>query len=346
LHATPVTVAADDPTASLVTGVACKSTAVGPGSGVLNDFYRERDLATLARKVHAAVLQTVGGPMYGASGDTNWSFPRFWRSLDEANVPRKGYVGQWPHGYPALDGTGSDSFRWYELRWFEHWLRGHDTGMTSEPRITVIDGSGGVTTGDDYPLPSTEVTLYAGGGALAPQVGPGTSSYVDVPDLMRTEVRSLPIDRVVYEGAPLAEPIRLSGIPRFEVVASLDTTATYLAAHLYDVAADGTATHLTWGFLDSRNRDGLESDEDATPGQPYRFVITLVPVEAVVPAGHHLELWLASTDRCLAYEIANFFGGTSETQPCDSWGIDSDTTHATVTVIEGPGQTRLVLPES
>lgn len=327
-------------------------------SGDMTPFYRDRDLTALAAHVHAAVLQTVGAPNWSAEGDTTWEFPKFWKSLDAAGVPRKAYIGPWPHGLPALPGhPDSTSWFWDELRWFDHWLKGNDTGIMAEPPVTVVTPDGSSRGLADYPDPASRpLTLLPAAGTLAKSATPGAASYAGTPDLPRPTVQDTPSERLRYETQPLPAPLVLSGIPHLRLRAALDAAATHLIAHVYAVAGDGSRTHLTWGFLDTRNRTGLDHSVDAVPGVAADYDITLVPVERTVAAGDRLELFVSSADACVGYELANEVPEKNEelekaitvgrrlTRRCDSFGATSETNRVTVTVLEGTSATALVLP--
>lgn len=61
------------------------------------------------------------------------------RMLDSVQAPVKGLLGPWNHSFPdnAVPGPG---YEWRELtvRWWNQWLRGEETGITAEPRLTVF----------------------------------------------------------------------------------------------------------------------------------------------------------------------------------------------------------------
>ncbi len=57
------------------------------------------------------------------------------RLLEKLSVPRKGLIGPWGHTYPwAAQPLGLD---WIaeEVRWWDHWLNGADTGIMNEPML-------------------------------------------------------------------------------------------------------------------------------------------------------------------------------------------------------------------
>ena len=60
------------------------------------------------------------------------SFPRM---LSSVKAPTKAIVGPWTHGI-GLPGPAID-IKFQELRWWDHWLKGIDTGIMSEPPVAL-----------------------------------------------------------------------------------------------------------------------------------------------------------------------------------------------------------------
>ncbi len=52
------------------------------------------------------------------------------------SVPRKGLIGAWSHNYPEEGVPGPNmGFTQESLRWWDHWLKGKDTGVMAEPML-------------------------------------------------------------------------------------------------------------------------------------------------------------------------------------------------------------------
>jgi len=76
-------------------------------------------------------VYAVGG---WADGYTN-AVPRL---LDGLSGPRKGLIGPWGHGFPHYAAPGpAIGFLQESLRWWDHWLKGRDTGVMDEPMLRV-----------------------------------------------------------------------------------------------------------------------------------------------------------------------------------------------------------------
>ena len=54
--------------------------------------------------------------------------------LSSLSCPRKGLIGPWSHRYPE-EGTPGPAFDFRAecVRWWDHWLKGEDTGVLDEP---------------------------------------------------------------------------------------------------------------------------------------------------------------------------------------------------------------------
>ena len=76
-------------------------------------------------------VYAIGG---WADGYTN-SVPRL---LEGLPGPRKGLIGPWPHAFPHTVTPGpAIGFLQEALRWWDHWLKGVDTGVMDEPMLRV-----------------------------------------------------------------------------------------------------------------------------------------------------------------------------------------------------------------
>ena len=77
-------------------------------------------------------------PVYAVSGwadNYSESIPRLLANL---TAPRLGLIGPWAHSFPH-DVTVQPAMCWLAeaLRWFDHWLKGADTGVMAEPMLRV-----------------------------------------------------------------------------------------------------------------------------------------------------------------------------------------------------------------
>jgi X-Pro dipeptidyl-peptidase len=297
--------------------------------GDFTSYWHARDYARLAKRIKAAVFHVHGTLDQNVKMD---HFTSMWKALEEAHVPRKALIGPWKHSEPDVD-------YWHltALRWFEHWLHGNDTGMMREPKVTMISSNHVVRTASSFPGPVKRSVLYASSGELTAHPSSGTASYTDVPGMQRQMMMNAEGARLMYDSAPVATTTRIVGVPVVDLHARIDKPDTNFAALLYDIAPDGTTTYVTRGYIDAKHRSGLSRGTNVQPGRALEYRIELLAQDYIVRPRHMLRLLLASTDSCQWQVDAGPPG-------CESSGVVSDATVATVTVLEGRGLTRVILP--
>jgi hypothetical protein len=109
-------------------------------------------------------------------------------------------------------------------------------------------------------------------------------------------------DVLVFQTAPLVEPIELTGPLSVELWVSstaVDTDFTAKLIDLYPPNDDypaGYAMNLVDSIIRCRFRDGWRQERPMTPGQRYRVVITLPPTSNLFAVGHCLRLDISSSN--------------------------------------------------
>ncbi len=188
--------------------------------------------------------------------------------------PKRLLVGPWVHMLPHLSVVEALDHEHEIARWFDHWLKGEETGVMREPaaRVFVQGEGGGWRFEDAYPPPAeTRRFVPRSGGVLGEgDPDPGSDHYrvqhtvglqsglwsplpmgLDYPqDQRRDDALSL-----TYTSQPLPEALEIAGRPsvRLRVTASWDDPT--LVAKLCDVAPDGSSTLVTTGWLVPRGAD-------------------------------------------------------------------------------------------
>jgi predicted acyl esterase len=130
------------------------------------------------------------------------------------------------------------------LRWYDHWLKGIDTGVMNEAPVKVyVMGANCWRTADDWPLPETQWTRFYLDSwerlrtePFAPQSRDGfkaPDAFVQMPP---TQTRA--IARLRYMTPPLAEDTLVIGPASLVLHAELDQTDTNWIAILKDVGPD------------------------------------------------------------------------------------------------------------
>ena len=92
---------------------------------------------------------------------------------------------------------------------------------------------------------------------------------------------------VRYEGAALAAPLKLRGIPKMNLRLKPSQAQAQAVAYLYDVDALGNGTLIT---------RGARTLHFASPGQVTDFPIEFVATAYDVPAGHRVAVVIDTRD--------------------------------------------------
>jgi len=279
---------------------------------------------------YAAIRCPVMAVSGWADGYTNAVF----RMIEHLQVPRQGLVGPWSHKYPHQGVPGpAIAFQQEVLRWWDHWLKGRDTGIMEEPMLRAWMQDSAVPSpqyrrrpgrwvGEErWPSPNVKQTALClnGDRRLVPDDGAvGESvltiqsplsiglfagkwcSYATGPD-QPYDQREEDGGALVFESEPLEAPLALLGAPVLELAFSANRPVATAAVRLSDVAPDDKATRTTYGLLNLTHRDSHAEPEALTPGQVHRARIQLNDLGHVFPAGHRLRLAISTSYWPLAW---------------------------------------------
>jgi uncharacterized protein len=263
-------------------------------------------------------------PVYAVGG---WADPYRQAVLDllaKLDCPRKGLIGPWSHQYPEEGKPGpAIDFRRECLRWWDHWLKGVDTGIMDEPALTVwmqepssFEELAGRSHGRwaaerSWPSSGVKVSRLA--------LGTGTLGDVDPPvhELRIASVetcgsdagawcpwddRELPADQqrddelsLTFTTQPLERRLEILGSPALVVALSSDSPTATLAVRLCDVAPDGTSTLVTRGLLNLAHRAGSAEPQPLEPGRRETVRVMLEAAGYVLLPGHRLRVALSPT---------------------------------------------------
>jgi len=265
-------------------------------------------------------------PVYAVSGWADGYCRTVFRLMENLDVPRKGLVGPWSHCYPHL-GVPGPAIDWLgeELRWWDQWLKGRETGIMDEPPLTLYmqdhappRGYYGYRDGrwvsePSWPTPNVARTAFrlGGDGRLAREgdlpgapltissplwVGLGAGKWCsygktgDQPGDQRWDDSG----SLVFDTAPLTAPVEIAGDANLSLCFSVDQPVALAAARLVDVAPDGAGTRVSYGVLNLTHRDSHEHPEALVPGEVYTAVIPFKHVAQTFRAGHRIRLSLST----------------------------------------------------
>jgi putative CocE/NonD family hydrolase len=279
---------------------------------------------------HGSVCEDYGAiqcPVFAVSGWADGYCNAVFRLLEGLRVPRQGLVGPWAHTYPHLGVPGpAIGFLQECRRWFDHWLKGIDTGLMDEPmlRVWMQDSAppsayyayrpGRWVAEPTWPsdaIRPTSLKLTPGHRLMAADVdvaeaelgirsplsvglyGGKWCSYNAPPDLPHDQ-RDEDGGAIIFQTGALREPLEILGQPTATLVLAVDQPVAMLAARLIDIQPDGKATRVSYGLLNLTHRDSDAQPTALEPGRRYRVTLQLKHIAQRFPAGHAVRLSIST----------------------------------------------------
>ena len=250
---------------------------------------------------------------------------------ETARTQTKLVIGPWNHVGLGLRKIGGIDFGLQAsvniedlmIRWFDHWLKGMDNGVESDPSVRYfVMGSGRWKHTGTWPAPDTEDKSYyldsqgkagiTGTGTLQPELPDqdtrDTYTYDPqdpVPTLWTPELFTVPADRRVleyrqdilyYRTPPLTEDVEVVGYPSVVLYAASSAPDTDFFARLVDENPDDSALDVCYGMVRARHRHSLDQEALLTPGEITEFRITMGATACRFLAGHRIRLEITSSD--------------------------------------------------
>ncbi len=287
-----------------------------------------------------AAVYAVGG---WADGYSN-AIPRLMAGL---TCPRKAIIGPWAHKYPHFANPAPRyGFLQDAIRWWDHWLKGKDTGMMAEPMIRawlqdsvppavhVSHRPGRWVAEPSWPSPNVAQRRYAmNPGRLDATAGAAVPLVVASPQDLGAYAGSwcpyglgpdYPGDQrgedgkaVCFDSAPLTDRVEILGAPVATLELSADRPCAMVAVRLDDVAGDGSSTLVTYGLLNLTHRDSHATPTPLEPGRRYRVRVQLNDIAHAFPPGHRIRAAVSNTYWPLAWPspepvTLTLYAGSSE----------------------------------
>jgi putative CocE/NonD family hydrolase len=219
------------------------------------------------------------------------------------------------------------------LRWYDHWLKGIDTGVLKDPPVRFwVMGANEWRTGSDWPLPETQwVKFYLNCWerlTTDPFVASSADDY-QAPDAFAQMPASQTnrIQKLRYLSEPLAEDVTIAGPSVLNLFASIDQDDTNWIVILKDVGPDvGVQTaregertvtpglherELTRGWLKASHRavDASRSlpgrpwhpltraaQQKVVPGEINEYAVEIMATANCFKAGHRICVEITSLD--------------------------------------------------
>ncbi|MCA9026913.1 MAG: CocE/NonD family hydrolase [Planctomycetaceae bacterium] len=214
----------------------------------------------------------------------------------------------------------------FQLRWFDHWLKGIDNGIDREPPVSYYlmgateerDTPGNVWKEAEAwpPLAARPQSFFisadrilsssppdsAGSEAYAydpknpvPTIGGGNLILGGKGPLDQQEIGDRE-DYLRFETDVLESPVEVVGRVTADLYVESDAPDTDFVAKLVDVYPDGYEALITDGILRMRYRDGLDHEVMMEPGQVVRARVDLWSTAIVFNKGHRIALHVTSSN--------------------------------------------------
>jgi putative CocE/NonD family hydrolase len=298
---------------------------------------------------HGSVCEDYGAiqcPVYAVGGWTDGYTNTIPRLLERLTVPRKGLIGPWAHAYPHMALPGPQiGFLQEALRWWDHWLKGIDTGLMAEPmlRAWMTESVKPSPFHEELPgrwiaepswPPNTETRLlHLTNAGLETRIAPLAPRAVCSPQTAGKNAGSwCPFGRgldqagdqqeddahsLVFDSSPLDSGINILGAPAVTLEIAADRPLANLIVRLCDLRPDATSLRVSYGILNLSHRDGDETPAPLAPGRRYRVRIKLNDAGSAFPAGHRIRVALSTSYWPMIWPApekatVTVFGGTLE----------------------------------
>jgi putative CocE/NonD family hydrolase len=263
------------------------------------------------------------------------------RMLEKMSAPVKGVIGPWPHAFPDNAKPGPNyEWRHEAVRWWDHWLKGIDTGILEEPRFAVFvreghspgddaevvpghwryedwpisrtnwkkmypDRNGGLADKPSYPT-SHEITYHAGSGsAVGYWWGDPTG------DMRTADARCR-----LYDSEMLHDKIEIIGFPKIRFRAATSAKLAHWIVRLEDVSPDGRATLVTGAAINGSQRQSRLEPEALTPDLECLYTFDLHFTTWTFQPGHRIRIAVSNG------QFPMFWPTPSPTKSCLRVGIE------------------------
>jgi hypothetical protein len=267
----------------------------------------------------------IACPVYAVGGWTDPYTNSVPRLLEGLSVPRKGLIGPWAHSYPhTAVPHPAIGFLQESLRWWDHWLKGINTGIMDEPmlRVWMPEAVSPQAFEPEWPGRWVAEAGWPPENIAVQDLFLSDNNLVETPqaanklELLGAQVNGatagvwcpygnkfgLPIDQrsddglsLCFTSPPLDEPVEILGFPLVNLKLSVDQPEALLAVRLCDVAPDGASKLISWGLLNLTHRDSHECPESLLPGQIYQVAVKLNAVAHRLKAGHRWRVAISPT---------------------------------------------------
>lgn len=248
------------------------------------------------------------------------------RLVEGVQAPVKGIVGPWIHKYPHFAvPKPAIGFLQEALRWWDHWLKGIDTGVEDDPamRLYVMDSEPPRDWYLERPGRWIAEQQWPSPGITARQLKLGSNGQLSETATLTEKLTinspqdcgmdggeycaiwlgpELPGDQRVddgksacFDGAVLDAPLDIVGAPVIRLKLAANCRRAMVAVRLCDVQPDGASTRITYGVLNLCHRNSHELPDDVVPGETMEITVKLDDIAYRVLPGNRLRVAISST---------------------------------------------------
>lgn len=265
-------------------------------------------------------------PVYAVSGWADGYCRSVFRLMDNLQGPKKGLIGPWAHTYPHIGSPGpAIGFLQEELRWWDYWLKGIDTGVMDEPQLRLFMQDSVTPKGTydlrpgrwvaepSWPSPNINRTPFylhtQGSLSTSPASSPGSLLHTSPASVGMASGKwcsyakpgDTPLDQRAEDAGSLCfdfdvtdSPFEMAGDANVHLRISVNQPVAQLAARLCDVAPDGRSTRVSYGVLNLTHRDCHEFPQHLIPGEIYDVVIPMKHVAQSFAVGQKVRLAIST----------------------------------------------------
>ena len=238
-------------------------------------------------------------------------------------------LGPWLHGrfketnktgeltYPESAKFAMDA---HMIRWFDHYLKGVDNGVTKEPTVRYyVMGAIDETdtpgnewrTAADWPIPTTSTSYYPHVDGTLSQAAPQSKDALVT--WLADPFHPASIPTIAFPGAKdarefekqaevrtftsdlLTQPVEWSGKVQAELFVSSDAKDTDFFVRVSDVYPDGRSILIMDYVRRARYRDGYDREVFLKPGEVTKVNFDIGWLSQVFNKGHRIRITVAST---------------------------------------------------
>ena len=283
-----------------------------------DDFWKHGSICEDYTAVKVPVLAISGW----ADSYTNAVF----RVLEKLSGPRLAIVGPWAHIYPH-DGipTPAIGFLQEAVRFWDHFLKGHETGIMDEPMLRAYVEAPHKPTGTrheasgrwvgearwpsasiakcdfylsacgnlaDRPQETCELSIrspMSTGKSAGDWMGAGCDG--DRPGDQRVDDAG----SLVFDSAIIAEDFEVLGAPDLQLTLASDSPVAQICVRLNDVHPDGSVSRVSYQLMNLTHRNGHQAPQSLNIGKFEDTTIKLNDCGHLFKKGHRIRISISTS---------------------------------------------------